>query len=131
MNQELINLFIFVGICFIVYILFRNFYFSTSTKEGITSETDASGNGIAGNATKYAAAIKAQSIKISDQLLISKYRSDYENAIMNVEDLVNNLMLETVLSINDQKPKESIDQLNSLFQSKAALNTVMKYLDSQ
>ena len=59
------------------------------------------------------------------------FLSKSETIILNLDDLVNNLMLETVLSINDQKPKESIDQLNSLFQSKAALNTVMKYLDSQ
>ena len=98
----MMNLCIFAGISFIAYLIFRNLNFENlSFKEGMTdastSETigSSSANGIAGNAATYAANIKSQVIKLQDTMLISKYRSDYETAILNLDDLVNNLMLKT------------------------------------
>ena len=94
------NLFLFIGICFLFYLLFRNFNFRNN-REGMT--TDASGNkvdassGIAGNASAYAATIKAETIKSQDTFLISKYRSDYETVILNLDDLISNLMLKITL----------------------------------
>jgi hypothetical protein len=127
MNKEIMNLFIFLGICCLVYIIFRNLKF----KEGMT---DASGNtqntGVAGNATTYAANIKSQTIKIQDTLLVSKYRSDYENVILNLDDLVNNLMLQTALSINTNSPGETLLKLTQLGQAKTALNSIMKFIDN-
>uniref|UniRef100_A0A6C0ERQ4 Uncharacterized protein n=1 Tax=viral metagenome TaxID=1070528 RepID=A0A6C0ERQ4_9ZZZZ len=132
MNKELINLFVFIGICFIGYLLFRNLNY----KEGMSS--DASGNnssssgssGIAGNASAYAATIKSNVIKNQDVLLISKYRSDYETTILNLDDLVNNLMLTTALNIDPSKPLDGLDKLNKLNESKVALNNVMKFIDA-
>jgi len=131
MKKELMNLFLFIGICLAIYLLFRNFNFS-GFKEGMT---DASGNqisnGVAGNAAAYGATIKATNIKFQDQFLISKYRSDYETAILNLDDLVNNLMLETALSVDHDKPQESIKRLSELNLARAGLNSVMKYVDKQ
>jgi hypothetical protein len=87
-------------------------------------------NGIAGNATTYGANIKTQVIKLQDTMLISKYRTDYETAILNLDDLVNNLMLKTALTIDQTKPQNSLAQLSQLQLSKAALNTIMKFIDS-
>ena len=134
MKKELINLFIFVAICFVVYFLFRNFNYSI--KEGMT---DASGNttsgasgasGIAGSAATYAAGIKAITIKLQDSLLISKYRSDYETTILNLDDLIDNLMLKETLSIDPNKPGETLGKLSQMNQAKLALNNVMKFIDS-
>jgi hypothetical protein len=102
--------------------------------EGMTA-ADASGNsvtnGIAGNAASYAAALKAEAIKIQDTFLISKYRADYESAIINVDDLINNLMLKAALSVNQTNPIESIEKLSKMQQAKMALNSVMKFIDTQ
>ena len=72
------NLFLFIGICFVLYLLFRNFNFSN--REGMTdasgNATSSNSNGIAGNAATYGASIKSITIKAQDTLLISKYRSD-------------------------------------------------------
>jgi hypothetical protein len=112
----------------------RNYNSITSFKEGMT---DASGNeisgtnGIAGNAAAYGAAIKAESIKAQDTLLISKYRSDYETAILNLDDLLNNIMLKTTLTIDPNNPVEAVMKLSKLGQAKVALNSVMKFVDSQ
>ena len=133
MKQELMNLFLFIFICFILYLIFRNFNFSS--KEGMT---DASGNtitappnGIAGNAANYGAVIKAANIKLQDSFLVSKYRSDYETVILNLDDLLNNLMLKTALTIDTDKPEESIQKLSNINQAKVSLNNVMKFIDAQ
>ena len=106
--------------------------------EGMTTSTDVSGNqpatsstnGVAGNSAAYAAQIKAQAIKIEDQLLISKYRTEYENVVLNLDELVNDLMLQTALNVNQTNPQQSMIKLSQLQQAKAALNSVMKYIDA-
>jgi len=133
MKQELMNLFLFIFICYIIYLIFRNFNYVT--REGMT---DASGNnispsqdGVAGNAANYGANIKAANIKFQDSFLISKYRSDYETDILNLDDFLNNLMLKTALSIDIDKPEDSIQKLSNMNQAKLALNNVMKFIDAQ
>ena len=137
MKTELMNLFLFIGISLFVYLLFRNFNYNTqySLIEGMT---DASGtaattsdNGIAGNAASYGAQIKAATIKLQDTVLISKYRSDYETAILNLDDLVDNLMLKTVLSIDTSNPADGLKKIAEMNQAKLALNNVMKFVDKQ
>jgi len=131
------NLFLFIGISLVVYLLFRNFNYKSqySLIEGMT---DASGNavtptdnGVAGNAASYGAQIKAATIKLQDTFLISKYRSDYETVILNLDDLVDSLMLKTVLSIDTNNPGDSVKKLADMNQAKIALNTVMKFVDKQ
>jgi hypothetical protein len=135
--KELYNLLLFIAICFVVYLVFRSFHYNPMLIEGMT---DASGNsvsvsapanGIAGNAASYAAALKAATIKSQDTFLISKYRSDYESAILNLDDLINNLMLKTALSVNQDNPGDAVLKLGQMQQAKIALNSVMKFVDSQ
>lgn len=133
--KEFYNLFLFIAICFVVYILFRSFNYNP-LREGMT---DASGNstavssppnGIAGNAAAYSAALKAATIKSSDTFLVSKYRSDYESSILNLDDLISNLMLHTTLTFDQKNPEKSIEKLAQMQQAKIGLNTVMKFVDS-
>ena len=132
--KELYNLFLFIAICFVVYLVFRSFHYNPMLIEGMTDASGnsvSSANGIAGNAASYAASLKAATIKSQDILLISKYRSDYESAILNLDDLINNLMLKTALSVNQSNPGDSIEKLAKMQQAKVALNSVMKFVDSQ
>ena len=144
----MMNLCIFFGICFFAYLIFRNM--NNNYIEGMTTSADDSRkqhttsttstthttptipttNGVAGNAAAYAAQIKSQAIKIEDQLLITKYRSDYENVILNLDELVNDLILQTALNINLTNPQQSMVQLSQLQQAQSALNSAMKYMDS-
>jgi hypothetical protein len=134
MNKLFQNITLFIAIFFVLYLLFRNFNYNL--KEGMT---DASGNtvtpstknGIGGNASTYASTIKSANIKLQDTLLVSKYRSDYEQVILNMDDFVNNLMLETVLNINPSNPQNAIEQLAQLNLAKGALNNVMTFVDKQ
>ena len=139
MNKQLINLLFILAICFVAYLLFRNLDF----KEGMTTDSSTSTatttsnsttttttNGIAGSAQNYAANIKSMTIKNQDVLLISKYRNDYENAILNLDDLINTMMLQTALSVNSSNPMSSVEKLNQLNSAKGALNSVMKFVDA-
>jgi hypothetical protein len=136
MNKDfLCNLTIFIGICILIYYIFSNI----NVKEGLenassstttsSSSSSSSSNGVAGNAAAYSANIKAQVIKLQDTTLISKYRSDYENVVINMDDLVNNLMLQVTLNVDQSKPEASLAKLAQLNQAKAALNNVMKFID--
>lgn len=126
----LCNLIIFISICIFTYIIFSNINY----KEGLennskTTSSSSSANGIAGEAATYGSNIKNQVIQLQDALLITKYRSDYENVVINMDDLINNLMLKTVLTIDQSNPQEGLKQLAGLEQSKTALNSVMKFID--
>jgi hypothetical protein len=108
----------------------------TNTDTNSTSTTTDPSNGVAGSAANYAASIKAKTVQLQDELLISKYRKDYESAIINMDDYINIMMLKQVLSMNSSNTnqKANIEMLNTLTMlknSKDALNTTMKFLDTQ
>lgn len=133
MKKELMNLFFFIAFCFVAYILFRNLNFNLregmTDASGNTTQSSSVTNGVAGNAEGYAANVKSASIKIQDALLISKYRTSYENTILNLDELISNLMLQTTLNININNPTEGLTQLATLSQAQVALNNVMRFID--
>jgi hypothetical protein len=132
MSKELYSLFLFIVGCFVVYLGLK---WMSRTQEGMT---DISGNtvtpppnGIAGNAASYGASIKSATIKMQDALLISKYRTDYETVVLNMDDYVNNAMLQLLLSVDTKNPADTLTQLAQMYQAKAALNDVMNFIDKQ
>ena len=141
MDTTITNLFIFIGIGIFTYLIFRNLNVDNlSYVEGMTTTKDASGKpspppsslttGVAGNAAAYAAQLKSAVIKSQDELLISKYRSDYETVVLNLDDYLNNMMLQTALSVDQNNPQASIAKLSQMQQAKVALNSTMKFIDS-
>ena len=137
MNKDfLYNLTIFIGICILIYFIFSNIGVkegletaTKSTTSSTSTTTSDTSNGVAGNAAAYAANIKAQAIKLQDTTLVSKYRADYENVIINLDDLVNNVMLQICLNIDQSKPEAGLAKLAQLNLAKAGLNNVMKFID--
>ncbi len=86
------------------------------------------------NSAEYYKKLKNNVAKISDELLIPKYRKTYEGIIISMDDYINGLMLKTILDIPSSDYTEDvvmtrIKTLNDLFISKTALNGVMKYMD--
>lgn len=138
MEKHLFDLFMFGMILVVIYYVFSNLNIN-NTREGLTNNDatstttttiSSSQDGIAGNAASYAASIKNMATLSKDKLLISKYRSDYENTIMSYDDYVNSLMLEKLLDGSTDQMKKLSD-IATLNQSKIALNAIMKYVDSQ
>lgn len=146
MNQD--ETFKIIGIImvgfFIIYIVVKMFHLQTTVVEGLTnadgstttSTTSATlTTGEAGSSASYDAAIKALTVKLQDELLISKYRKEYESVIINMDDYIGYLMIQQVLNIKtdtDIKTKiDSINTLNILKNSKESLNVTMAFLDKQ
>lgn len=131
---NLYSFFVFVALCFAVYVFVWKYPFQQL--EGMTNNTATSAsttNGMAGGAAAYGANIKAETIKLQDMLLISKYRTDYETVILNLDDYLNNVMLQTVLQMdvsNPQNAQQNITKLANLSQTKTALNSIMKFVDA-
>jgi hypothetical protein len=122
---------------YVIITLFQPKNNNVSMIEGLTNEdgTTSSRNGEAGSAASYADSIKAQVVKIQDELLISKYRKDYENTIIHMDDLVGTMMLKQIqnMTIGGSDPKaliSSLNNLNTLKSAKESLNVAMKYLDA-
>ena len=122
---------------FIIYISIKMFQLQTSVVEGLTNNdtTNNLSSGEAGTSTSYASAIKAQVVKLQDELLISKYRKDYESVIINLDDYIGYMMIKQSLNMklngNIKSNIEDINNLNILKQAKESLNSVMTFLDKQ
>ena len=121
---------------FIIYMAIKMFQLQTSVIEGLTNESSVSPtSGEAGTATSYAASIKAQVVKLQDELLVAKYRKDYESVIINLDDYIGYLMIQQTLNMKlNGDMKTTIDLLNNLNVLKSAkesLNATMTFLDKQ
>jgi hypothetical protein len=140
MKEEFIKIIsILIAAFFIVYLVINMFHIQPIT-EGLENQQTSSINnltaslsGVAGSAVNYAASIKAKTVIIQDTVLISKYRKDYENVIINLDDYLSALMLEQVLSMNIsdnlQSNIQKIQIINTLSTGKKTLNEVMSYID--
>jgi len=145
MHEEFFKVVGILIVCFfIIYIVVKMFQLQSTVLEGLTNGSDTTtttnntinpSSGEAGNASSYAAAIKANVVKLQDELLVSKYRKDYETAIINLDDYIGYLMIKQTLNMNlngDMKSNmTAINNLNILKDSKEALNATMTFLDKQ
>jgi hypothetical protein len=131
MDEEIIKI---IGVLIISMIIIYFFIhgFKTNITEGLTNNNKLDfGNGEGASSSTYAANIKSKVIQLQDELLINKYRKDYENVIINMDDYVSYLMLKTVLNMNIEgnDMKNNLMTLNTLKQTKDSLNETMKVLD--
>lgn len=131
---------IFIAIGFIVFSLVIIYYFgqpmslNTSIIEGLENkdETTRSASGLAGGAITSIDAIKAETVKIQDELLTEKYKADYEKKIIALDDLIDAQMLKAVLSFtpgSGSNLNSIISQIYPMKMGRDALNDVMKALD--
>jgi len=133
MNDEMFKLIgIVIVATFIIYMVIKMFQLQVRVVEGLTNN-DSATTGEAGTSSSYAAAVKAQVVKLQDELLISKYRKDYETAIINLDDYFSFMMLKQALNMKTDGTAniEAVNALNSLKEAKDSLNATMKFLDSQ
>jgi hypothetical protein len=103
----------------------------TTLKEGLGT----SSNGVAGNATTYAKKLETHTTKMIDSMLIPKYRSDYEQILLHLENFHNASLLNKFLNYNLSDPNKSNEELSKLVKHHdsvvQSLNNAMKFLDSQ
>jgi hypothetical protein len=127
----------FVVFCIaIVYYFGQCMYFQTAIIEGLENadkKPDAvaakTEGGVGANAAQFSENIKAIAVKMQDELLIDKYKGDYEKVILETDALIDMLMLKTLLTIKPDTPLQSLQTLSVMKNSKDALNDVMKFVD--
>jgi hypothetical protein len=123
---------IFAFLLIIVYVIYK--LINVKIKEGMTDlNVNLINVGISDKSDIFASKIKSTNIKLQDKLLINKYKQNYEKIILNLDDLINSIMLEKVLSININQKDEmmkTLRDINSLTESKNNLNTIIKFVDS-
>ena len=105
----------------------------SSIMEGLANP---SSNGVAGSAGVYANSIAEKGTVIHDSLLMTKYKTEYENVIINLDEYIGLLMLQSALnfSVADGASQENLAllaNLNTMSNAKLSLNTVMTFLDQQ
>jgi len=140
MKDDFFKIIGIIIVCFfIIYIVMKMFQLQTKVIEGLTnddgttSSSNASSDEVA-TVESYAAAIKAQLIKLQDELLISKYKKKYEDVIIDLDDYIGYLMIKQVINmkLGDMVSNiQDIDNLNILKNSKDSLNAAMVFLDKQ
>lgn len=130
--SQLTPMWVMILVAAVLYILYEVYYKGGLTKEGMEDGLDTSSrNGIGGNSEEFASSIHDKVVQIQDSLLTSKYAGNYENVIIGMDELVDNLMLKTVLSIDPTSPHKQLESLNSLHNTKQSLNSVMKFIMSK
>jgi hypothetical protein len=122
---------------FIIYMIMKMFYLQSKVVEGLTGGSDKAtptSSGEAGTSSSYAASIKAEVVKLQDELLVAKYRKDYESVIIHLDDYVGFMMLKQVLNMKPGDADANLERmnaLNSLKNAKDSLNATMAFLDKQ
>jgi hypothetical protein len=123
---------IILAVCSLLYISYIAWFKLGFIKEGMEDGLDTdTQNGIGGNSEDFASLIHDKVIHLQDSLLTSKYADNYESAIISIDELVDNLMLKTVLSIDPSSPHKQLESLNLLHNTKQSLNSVMKFIASK
>ena len=138
-----------VVILIALYILIKSLTFQGKIIEGLTNSTEATSeptssaeisllNTVTSKSTE---GITAQNNKLQDILALDKYRTDYENLIIALEDYANVMMFAKVVGIgakvstlsNGQPVTngiiEDMEKANKLKEFISTLNASMSYID--
>jgi hypothetical protein len=93
------------------------------------------GIGQASNANSHATALKNQLEHWKDTMNIGKYRADYENTIIYLDDIISYEMLQTSVNMDTNmdinKQMADIEKINKLSAARDNLNSLMKWVDKQ
>jgi len=149
--EENIYRYLGLGVVILValYILIKTLTFQGKIIEGLTNSTEATSeptssaeisllNTVTSKSTE---GITAQNNKLQDILALDKYRTDYENLIIALEDYANVMMVAKVVGIgakvstlsNGQPVTngiiEDMEKANKLKEFISTLNASMSYID--
>ena len=148
-NEDILK---FIGICVItgVLVFYGAKLFKLQAKvlegaanmgdESTSAEGGASSNGEAAKAAEFNKLLKARIAGLQDKLLISKYRTEYENILLSLDDFMKLNMLQTALQIKPNQESEPgkpnpnmalFASMKAMSDARGTLNGIMTYLDSQ
>lgn len=116
-------------ILILAWLGYKTFYFQRTIVENLTSSST--------DTTNIASAVSSNTDKISDTLLVSKYRSNYEDIIIALEKAVSQGMLSEIMNNAETISADpvstdalkAIQNINSLKAFRETLNQGMIVLD--
>lgn len=127
-----------IVILFVSYIIIKSLTFQARLIEGMATNSNSTDDSTVNtDKDKIPDAIKSNSTNILDGLLIDKYRSSYDDTIIELEENINATILAGILK-NAEKlsadpssddSQKFITAINNLKTFKDTLNDAMKYLD--
>ena len=133
---KMIGILLFIGI--IIYLAVKSMRLQTSIIEGLTNSdtttSTATSSNVGSGAANYSAKINTEFLRMKDLLNIEKYRTDYENVIIQLDDYVSSLMLQQILSLDTNNLSQDtvtpiLDKINTMNTGKQSLNSIMKFID--
>jgi len=141
MHQDLLKITaILVIICFLIYLGFKNM--RANILEGMESGSGSSSlinqtafnQNKASGAENYASQINKAYSTINDNLLVKDNRVAYEDVIIQMDDYISAIMLQSIVSVDigsmtPDKLVGFLQNLNIMKEGKSSLNMVMKFID--
>jgi len=142
-----------IAVILVVYIGVKTLKFQSKMVEGLTTQTKSSqpATTAASNLNDFVLLensakelfdnIKTRNDKLNDIISIEKYRSDYENLLMVLEEYTNNMMFGKIITVSNKVQQNGvgknltweilyeIDNANKLKTFVETLNSTMKYID--
>lgn len=126
-----------IMVIIIIYLLMKIFNIRLSKREGIENMNNDDETLPIEKVTLESlnATIQSKLTMLDDELMLKKYKKQYETTIINMDDYINLLMMQQIVNTKYDSGIEttikSLETLNILKASKDALNIAMVYLDKQ
>ena len=151
-QQNYLNILLFIAVFFGAYYIYIVFFQKANNIEGMSMEsafadetaaansatesassTVNGANGIAGNGPAILQNLKDQTNTIRERLNLTnpEYRKNTEDIILQLDEYLNYLGMQTILTINGNNAKNAINAVTAINNSRAALNSALKFLDKQ
>jgi len=111
---------------------------TNATASSTTASSDVDKENLSQNvgsgAAAYASKINVIFSQMKDQMNIPKYRTDYENVILQLDDYISMITLQTIMSMDsnnltDTSANSLVARLNMFTNAKTGLDTLMKFID--
>lgn len=138
-----------IALLFVIYIGGKTLKFQSNMIEGLTTQSNPSSQQpdkndfvlLENSAKTLFENIKTQNDKLNDIVAVEKYRTDYENLLMVLEEYTNTMMLGKVISVSNKINENGVgkninwgiisemDSANKLKSFIDTLNSSMKYID--
>jgi hypothetical protein len=133
MSSDYITIF-----AFLFFLIILSFFFFKTYRyqiEGMTNnDNDKVKTAHGFNSSKLTEQLKIEHNNMKDKLNIKQYRNNYENVVIDMNDYLDGLMLNELLSLNQNSldPNNilsAVENINKMSTGKQNLNKIMKYLD--
>ena len=130
MKEDTIIFIVFVMVLIVGYNLFKAFWNNKPLVEGLANMS------LAGNSKAVVESIKSKNEAIGNEVLLNnpEYTQNYEDICTELYDSVNLKLVKKMLSLDptgdDTVFIKGLSDLNTLYQSKAALNDTLSFMET-